>query len=141
MIQLVRSPGQAAARALVSQPGLIPLVMLRGSGDSTRSLAAEAARHGVRTMAHADGGAVMYLDAAADRAVAEQLIEASLDRLGVCNPLNLLLVHPSQWDELVPPIRRPLHRLGVRASLPPHPPPPAPESALDPRPHATLTVP
>ena len=44
MIQLVRLPGQSSARALVSQPGLIPLVILRGSGDSTRSLAAEAAR-------------------------------------------------------------------------------------------------
>src|SRR5215469_14106314 len=50
-IQLLRVPGQSSARALVSQPGLIPLVILRGSGDSTRSLDAEAARHGVRTMA------------------------------------------------------------------------------------------
>ncbi|MGH3173415.1 MAG: aldehyde dehydrogenase family protein, partial [Streptosporangiaceae bacterium] len=91
MIQLVRVPGQSSARALVSQPGLIPLVILRGSGDSTRSLAAEAARHGVRTMAHADGGAVLYVDAAADLDLAGQLIEASLDRLGVCNRLNLLL--------------------------------------------------
>jgi glutamate-5-semialdehyde dehydrogenase len=95
MIQLVRAPGQDSARALVRQPGLIPLVILRGSGDSTRALAAEAARHGVRTMAHADGGAVLYLDADADAgAMAEELIEASLDRLGVCNRLNLLLVHP-----------------------------------------------
>ena len=74
MIQLVRAPGQDSARALVSQPGLIPLVILRGSGDSTRALAAEAARHGVRTMAHADGGAVLYLDAAADAGLAEQLV-------------------------------------------------------------------
>src|ERR1035437_10429023 len=73
MIQLVRVPGQDSARALVSQPGLIPLVILRGSGDSTRALAAEAASHGVRTMAHADGSAVMYLDAAADPARAERL--------------------------------------------------------------------
>src|SRR6266567_108040 len=102
MIQLVRVPGQSSARALVSQPGLIPLVILRGSGDSTRSLAAEAARHGVRTMAHADGGAVLYADARADLAMAERLIEASLDRLGVCNRLNLLLVDPGVWDELVP---------------------------------------
>src|SRR5262245_36470865 len=95
MIQLVRVPGQASARALVIISGLIPLVILRGSGDSTLSLAAEAARHVVRTMAHADGGAVLYVDAAADLAMAGQLIEASLDRLGVCNRLNLLLLHPS----------------------------------------------
>src|SRR5208282_2736760 len=110
-------PGQDSARALVSQPGLIPLVILRGSGDSTRALAAEAARHGVRTMAHADGGAVLYVDMAADLDLAEELIEASLDRLGVCNRLNLLLVHPDRWESLVPLTLTLLDRLGIgRAS-------------------------
>jgi glutamate-5-semialdehyde dehydrogenase len=140
MIQLVRVPGQASARALVSQPGLIPLVILRGSGDSTRSLAAEAARHGVRTMAHADGGAVMFVDAGADLAMAERLIEASLDRLGVCNRLNLLLVHRSLWDEMQPRIRAVLDRVGVAASLPPHSHPLGHEWALDAGREATVTI-
>ena len=140
MIQLVRVPGQDSARALVRQPGLIPLVILRGSGDSTRSLAAEAARHGVRTMAHADGGAVLYLDAAAETALAETLIEASLDRLGVCNRLNLLLVHPARWDEMVPRITRLLDRLGLAASLPPHAHPLGHEWALDAGHEATVTI-
>src|SRR5579875_2051728 len=60
-----------ALREAGLDPALIPLVSLRGSGESTRALAAEAARHGVRTMAHADGGAVLYVDAAADLAMAE----------------------------------------------------------------------
>jgi len=140
MIQLVRVAGQESARALVSQPGLIPLVILRGSGDSTRSLAAEAARHGVRTMAHADGGAVLYVDAAADPAMAEQLIEASLDRLGVCNRLNLLLVHPSRWDAFVPRVAALLDRLGIAASLPPHAHPLGHEWALDSGSEATVTI-
>jgi glutamate-5-semialdehyde dehydrogenase len=140
MIQLVRVPGQDSARALVSQPGLIPLVILRGSGDSTRALAAEAASHGVRTMAHADGGAVMYLDAAADPAMAEQLVRASLDRLGVCNRLNLLLVHRSRWEELVPPVTALLDRLGIAASLPPHAHPLGHEWALDPGHEPTVTL-
>jgi glutamate-5-semialdehyde dehydrogenase len=140
MIQLVRVAGQESARALVSQPGLIPLVILRGSGDSTRALAAEAARHGVRTLAHADGGAVLFLDAAADAALAEQLIEASLDRLGVCNRLNLLLVHAARWDELVPLARGVLDRLGIAASLPPHSHPLGHEWALDPGHEATVTI-
>jgi len=140
MIQLVRVPGQDSARALVSQPGLIPLVILRGSGDSTRSLAAEAARHGVRTMAHADGGAVLYVDAAADADLAETLIEASLDRLGVCNRLNLLLVHPARWDELLPRLRRLLARLGISMSLPPHAHPLGHEWALDAGHEATVTI-
>ena len=140
MIQLVREPGQDSARALVSQPGLIPLVILRGSGDSTRALAAEAARHGVRTMAHADGGAVLYLDAAADLSLAEDLVEASLDRLGVCNRLNLLLVHPALWDEALPRLRPLLARLGISASLPPHAHPLGHEWALDVGHEATVTI-
>jgi glutamate-5-semialdehyde dehydrogenase len=140
MIQLIRVPGQDSARALVRQPGLIPLVILRGSGDSTRSLAAEAARHGVRTMAHADGGAVLYLDAAAETAMAETLVEAGLDRLGVCNRLNLLLVHPARWDELVPRLVKLLDRLGIAAALPPHAHPLGHEWALDAGHEATVTI-
>jgi glutamate-5-semialdehyde dehydrogenase len=140
MIQLVRAPGQESARALVRQPGLIPLVILRGSGDSTRALAAEAARHGVRTMAHADGGAVLYLDADADGAMAEELIEASLDRLGVCNRLNLLLVHPARWEELLPRIISLLNRLAITPSLPPHTHPLGHEWALDPGHEPTVTI-
>ena len=140
MIQLIRVPGQESARALVAQPGLIPLVILRGSGDSTRALAAEAARHGVRTMAHADGGGVMFIDADADVALAERLIEASLDRLGVCNRLNLLLLHPSVWDEMAPRVRALLDRLGIAASLPPHSRPLGHEWALDAGHEATVTI-
>src|SRR5579864_7449269 len=140
MIQLLRVPGQDSARALVSQPGLIPLVILRGSGDSTRALATEAARHGVRTLAHADGGAVLYVDAAADLGLAEELVEASLDRLGVCNRLNLLLVHPARWDELMPRIRPLLARLGISVSLPPHAHPLGHEWALDAGHEATVTI-
>src|ERR1019366_254455 len=66
-IQLVRVPGQAAAYALVREPRLIPLVILRGSGDSTRALAAEGAAHGVRTLAHADGGGVLYIHSSSER--------------------------------------------------------------------------
>jgi glutamate-5-semialdehyde dehydrogenase len=140
MIQLVRVPGQESARALVSQPGLIPLVILRGSGDSTRSLAAEAASHGVRTMAHADGGAVLYVHADADLDLAEELIAASLDRLGVCNRLNLLLLHPSVWGEALPRVQALLGRCGIAASLPPHAHPLGHEWALDSGHEATVTV-
>ena len=44
---------------LVSLPRLIPLVILRGSGETTASLARLAAESGVRTLAHAEGGGVL----------------------------------------------------------------------------------
>ena len=80
------------ARVLVSMPSLVPLVILRGSGPSTAELARLAAQNDVRTLAHAEGGGVLYVHAAADRGKALALAEASLDRLGVCNRLNLALV-------------------------------------------------
>src|ERR1019366_10723593 len=55
-LQLVRTADRQGALELVRQPRLIPLVILRGSGQTTRTLAAEAAPHGGRTLAHADGG-------------------------------------------------------------------------------------
>lgn len=91
-VGLVRSADRAGAEALVSLPRWIPLVILRGSGPSTAALARRAADSGVRTLAHAEGGGVLYVhrSARADRVTA--IVDASLDRLGVCNRLNLALV-------------------------------------------------
>ena len=92
-VGLVRTPDRTGARILVSLPDVLPLVILRGSGETTAALAREAAQHGVRTLAHAEGGGVLYLHTDADPEKVEALVTASLDRLGVCNRLNLLLVH------------------------------------------------
>jgi glutamate-5-semialdehyde dehydrogenase len=141
-VQLVRFAGHEGAEALVRQPTLIPLVILRGSGDSTRSLAELGALHGVRTLAHADGGGVLYLDRAADRRLAAEVIERSLDRLGVCNRLNLLLIEQSTWDEVVPAVVAQLAALQppIAVSLPPHEHPIGQEWALIAGREATVTV-
>ena len=139
-IQLLRLPGRDTAVELVRQPRLIPLVILRGSGDSTRALAHEAALHGVRTLAHADGGAVIYVDQSADAELAVRLIERSLDRLGVCNRLNLLLVQEAVWDQTVPAITALARKLGIAVSLPPHVHPLGHEWALDAGAEATITL-
>jgi glutamate-5-semialdehyde dehydrogenase len=139
-IQLVPQAGHEAATALLRRPDLIPLVIIRGSGDTTRSLAAEAARHGVRTLAHADGGGVLYVDPAADRDRALRLLESGLDRLGVCNRVNLVLVADPLWEELLPRLVETLDRLGIRASPPPHPHPIGYEWALDGANEATVTI-
>jgi glutamate-5-semialdehyde dehydrogenase len=139
-IQLVRMPDREAAHALVSLPRLIPLVILRGSGPTTADLAATASRHGVRTLAHAEGGGVMYVDPSADEEFALDLIERSLDRLGVCNRLNLLLVHDSLWESFTPRATELLERLSVKPSLPPHEHAIGYEWANDDERSATVTV-
>jgi glutamate-5-semialdehyde dehydrogenase len=101
-IGLVRSADHQGARCLVSLPKLIPLVILRGSGETTAELARLAAQHGVRALAHAEGGGVLYVHGAADRGKALAIAGASLDRLGVCNRLNLCLVDRAASDMLPP---------------------------------------
>ena len=91
-IGLVRFPDHEGARILCSLPKLVPLVIVRGSGETTAMLQRHAAEHGVRVLAHAEGGGVLYVHQSADEGALRRLVAASLDRLGVCNRLNLLLV-------------------------------------------------
>ncbi|SEP52867.1 aldehyde dehydrogenase family protein [Amycolatopsis saalfeldensis] len=140
VVQLVPRVEREAASALVRLPSLVPLVILRGSGDSTRELAREAAMHGVGTLAHADGGGVLYVDAAADPGKVRDLVSASLDRLGVCNRLNLLLIHEGAHDAVWPSIAEALAGRGVTPSLAPHEHAVGYEWALDSEREATVTV-
>jgi glutamate-5-semialdehyde dehydrogenase len=111
-VGLVRSPEREGARILVSLPHVIPLVILRGSGQTTAALARLAAEHGVRTLAHAEGGGVLYVHGSADPEKAQALVQASLDRLGVCNRLNLLLVD-REAAVLASALRAQLEALGL----------------------------
>jgi glutamate-5-semialdehyde dehydrogenase len=140
VIQLVPLVEREAAAALVSLPDLVPLVILRGSGDSTRALAREAALHGVGTLAHADGGGVLYVDAGANAEKVRTLVSDSLDRLGVCNRLNLLLIHAGVHDDVWPLVTEALNERGVKPSLAPHDHAIGYEWALDSDREATVTV-
>jgi glutamate-5-semialdehyde dehydrogenase len=111
-IGLVRTPDHEGARALVTLPHVLPLVILRGSGDTTAQLARLGAEHGVRTLAHAEGGGVLYVHPAADRELALSLAEQSLDRLGVCNRLNLALIDRGAVDVL-PELLELFRRVGL----------------------------
>jgi glutamate-5-semialdehyde dehydrogenase len=139
-VQLVPDSRRDSAVALMQQPELIPLVIVRGSGETTRMLAAEGARHGVRVLAHADGGGVLYIDTAADPTLAVELLVAGLDRLGVCNRVNLVLIADGVGDRLHDALLEEARRRGITLSLPPHHHPLGHEWALDTGHEATLTV-
>jgi glutamate-5-semialdehyde dehydrogenase len=139
-VQLVPTPGHAGAEALVGLPDLVPLVVVRGSGEVTRKLSALGATAGTRVLAHADGGGVLYLDASADPADVTRLVTESTDRLGVCNRLNLLLVDRPAFDRLWPVAREALEARDITPSLPPHDHPLGHEWALDSGAEAHVTV-
>jgi glutamate-5-semialdehyde dehydrogenase len=139
-IQVLRSGEHEGAEALVSLPHLVPLVIIRGSGQTTKRLARIGTEKGVRTLQHAEGGGVVYLHSDADNEMALRLIESSLDRLGVCNRLNLLLVDRSVWDRFLPQVLALFDRMGIAPSLPPHDHPLGYEWAGDPERESTVTI-
>jgi glutamate-5-semialdehyde dehydrogenase len=139
-IQVVGEPGHEYAAALVRQPDLIRLVILRGSGETTAALGAEAARHGVRTLAHAEGGGVLYVDAAADPETLGRLLREGTDRLGVCNRVNLVLLADEVADRFEPLIRAELTGLDIAVSTAPLDHPIGHEWALDTGREATVTL-
>jgi glutamate-5-semialdehyde dehydrogenase len=140
VIQIVGEPGHEYAEALVKQPRLIRLVILRGSGETTARLGAEAARHGVRTLAHAEGGGVLYIDTAADPDTVRRLVKQGTDRLGVCNRVNLILVTEAVADRFEPLIRGALDERGIEISAAPLSHPIGHEWALDTGHEATVTL-
>jgi glutamate-5-semialdehyde dehydrogenase len=83
---------------------------------------------------------VLYVHHSAQRSVATDLIQASLDRLGVCNRLNLLLIDRQLWAEWLPQVTAQLHALGIAASLPPHDHRLGHEWALEADREATVTI-
>lgn len=146
-IGLVRSPDHEGARLLCSLPALVPLVIVRGSGETTAMLQRHAAEHGVRVLAHAEGGGVLYVHPSADASVLRRLVAASLDRLGVCNRLNLLLVDraavhllPAALEECRGVELRGTERARAHADLAPLDVPLGHEWANDPDRVATVTV-
>ncbi len=139
-VQLVPTPGHTGAQALVGLPDLVPLVVVRGSGEVTRKLSALGAAAGTRVLAHADGGGVLYLDGSADEATAERLMHEGTDRLGVCNRLNLLLIDRPGYERLWPVAERALRARGIAPTLPPHGHSLGHEWALDSGGEARVTV-
>ena len=65
----------------------------------------------------AEGGGVLYVGAGADPATVKRLVEASLDRLGVCNRLNLLLVDRAAEAQL-PGLLAVLDAIGITVREP-----------------------
>ena len=83
--------GRAAVQELLELDGLIDLVIPRGSGALVRDIRA---RTRIPVLGHAEGICAMYLDRAADPAMAVRLVvDAKCSYPAACNSLETLLVH------------------------------------------------
>jgi len=104
-------PGRAAVAALLQRPDLVDLVIPRGSRELVTSIQA-ATR--IPVLGHADGLCHLYLDEAADTAMAVALVrDAKLQYPSACNSVETVLVHQGAAARLLPTLAADLAARGV----------------------------
>ncbi len=113
-VQILPPLGRDETRALVGMTGKIDLVIPRG-GEGLIRFVAEHAR--VPVIQHYKGVCHLYVDAGADLDMARRLVDnGKLQRPGVCNALECLLVHrdaaPGLFPKLAPLVDRGLEVRG-----------------------------
>jgi len=103
-IQRVADPDRALVGAMLGAAGLIDVIIPRGGRGLVARVLAEAR---VPVLAHLDGNNHVYVDAAAEPAMATRIVlDSKLRRTGVCGAMETLLI-----DRGYP------HRAGLLAAL------------------------
>lgn len=110
-VQLVRTTDRDAVRELVQLNGVVDLVIPRGGETLINAVAEEAT---VPVIKHYKGVCHVFVDATADLAMAQAIVEnAKCQRPGVCNAMETLLVHEKIAETFLPAISARLRQLGV----------------------------
>ena len=110
-VNLVETTDRAAVGLLLGMTGRIDLVIPRGGKALIRRVVEEAR---VPVIKHYEGICHTYVDSGADLAVAEKIaLNAKVQRPGVCNAMETLLVHEDVAAEFLPMIAASMREAGV----------------------------
>jgi glutamate-5-semialdehyde dehydrogenase len=110
-VQMVETTSREAVRELVHQEGLVDLVIPRGGEALIRFVTRESR---VPVVQHYKGVCHQFVDASADLAMARRIIvNSKVQRPGVCNALETLLVHEQVAAALLAELVPELQALGV----------------------------
>lgn len=110
-VQLVDLADREAVGAFLQFDDLIDLAIPRGGEQLIRRVCAEAR---MPVLKHFSGNCHVYVDKAADLAMAEAImIDAKCQRMGVCNAAESLLVHADVAADYLPKVAAGLQSRGV----------------------------
>jgi len=110
-VQMVDTPDRGLLAALLRQDETINLVVPRGGEALIRAVAEQAT---IPVIKHYKGVCHVYVDALADLDMAEAIcFNAKVQRPGVCNAMETLLVHADVAARFLPRICRRLAEAGV----------------------------
>lgn len=111
-IEFLDSTDRAVVQELVTQKGLVDLIIPRG-GEGLIEAVSEMAT--IPLLKHDKGLCHIYVDKTADLDMAIKIIEnAKCQRPGVCNALETLLVHEAVLERLLPPLMKQLPQVEFR---------------------------
>jgi len=112
-VQMVARKDHALVNELLQLEEYIDLIIPRGGEDLIRAVVANSK---IPVIKHYKGVCHLYVDAAADRALATRLLlDGKASRPGVCNALETLLVHRDVADAFLPGALAALQARGVEA--------------------------
>jgi glutamate-5-semialdehyde dehydrogenase len=107
----VDDPDRARVKELLSLHDLIDLIIPRGGADLVRTVRESSQ---IPVIAHEKGLCHTYVDAPADLAMAEAVaFNAKVERPGVCNAMETLLVHEAVAPQFLPGLVAKLRAAGV----------------------------
>lgn len=110
-VQLIRSTERAATTALLKQSDTIDVIVPRGGPSLIEAITRESA---IPVIQHYAGICHVYVDAAADLAMARRIaVNAKVQRPGVCNAMETLLVHRDVAASFLPAVAADLLAHGV----------------------------
>ncbi len=110
-VSLVAGGGRQELAQLATQDGSVDLIIPRG-GEGLKAALSEVAT--VPVIYAASGNCHVYVDSAADLEMAREIVlNAKVQRSGVCNAAETLLVDASIADLALPPIAQALVKAGV----------------------------
>ena len=110
-VQVVPVKDRAAVNALLQQEESIDLIIPRGGEDLIRFVVAHSR---IPVLKHYKGVCHVYVDEGADLAMAEEIcFNAKVQRPGVCNAMETLLVHSAEAERFLPAMARRFTTAGV----------------------------
>ncbi len=110
-LAVVPTPDRAVVKEMLTLSDLIDLVIPRGGEDLIRAIRQDSR---IPVIAHDKGVCHTYVDAGADLGMAgEVALNAKVERPGVCNAMETLLVHAGVAQAFLPAFVARLNRAGV----------------------------
>jgi len=110
-VQLIPTTDRRAVSALLAQRELVDVIVPRGGASLIQAISEASS---IPVIQHYAGICHVYVDSAADLAMAERIaVNAKVQRPGVCNAMETLLVHADVAERFLPQVAEPLRAAGV----------------------------